>query len=168
MNEMDEIIDVVDSDDNIISQASRYEVHDKCLMHRSTHILVFNDSEKVFLQRRSMQKDESPGLWDTSSAGHVNSGENYLECANRELQEELGINALLDEVLRIPAQQKTFFEHVRVYKCVTIQKININLYEISEGCYWTVSEIYQSVISNPKTFTSTFHLIFNEYLKRLN
>ena len=42
-----------------------------------------------------MSKDESPGLWDTSSAGHLNSGESYEEGAYRELWEELGIKTVL-------------------------------------------------------------------------
>ena len=85
MFEFDEIIDVVDVDNNIIRQAPRYEVHNKRLMHRSVHILVFNSQGNLFLQKRSMTKDENPGLWDTSAAGLVDSGEDYLHCAKREL-----------------------------------------------------------------------------------
>ena len=69
MNERDEIFDVVDAENNIIGKASRHEVHSKSLMHRSVHILVFSPQGNLFLQKRSMNKDESPGLWDISAAG---------------------------------------------------------------------------------------------------
>ena len=91
----------------MIRQASRDEVHQKKLMHRSVHILVFNSQVNLFLQKRSLIKDENPGLWDTSAAGHLDSGEDYLNCAKRELKEELGISCSMDEVMRIPAQLAT-------------------------------------------------------------
>ena len=166
MFEFDEIIDVVDVDNNIIRQAPRYEVHNKRLMHRSVHILVFNSQGNLFLQKRSMTKDENPGLWDTSAAGHVDSGEDYLHCAKRELEEELSINVVMVEVMRIPAQMNSLWEHVRVYKCITDNELKINCLEISEGRYWTIAEIIQSIELNSKIFTSTFHLIFNDYISK--
>ena len=42
MNEYDEILDVVDSENNVVGKASRLQVHKKELIHRSSHILVFN------------------------------------------------------------------------------------------------------------------------------
>ena len=164
MFEFDEIIDVVDVDNNIIRQAPRYEVHNKRLMHRSVHILVFNSQGNLFLQKRSMVKDENPGLWDTSAAGHVNSGESYLHCAERELGEELGIKETLDEAMFIPAQINTFWEHIRVYTCVTNKKIIISPIEISKGIYWSLSRIKQTIVSNPEIFTSSFMLIFNSHV----
>ena len=165
MNECDEIFDVVDSENKIIGQASRYEVHRNALMHRSAHILVFNHKGNLFLQKRSMNKDESPGLWDSSAAGHVASGEDYLFCAKRELEEELSVsNEPLDQIMYIPAQPKTLWEHVHVYRCVTGSKIKINEYEVSEGRFWGISEVKVSIISNPNIFTSTFHHIFDNYI----
>ena len=38
-----------------------------------------------------MTKDTFPGAWDSSSSGHVDSGEDYDDCAVRELREELGL-----------------------------------------------------------------------------
>ena len=164
MFDHDEIFDVVDVNNIVISQASRSEVHKKGLMHRSVHILVFNFHGDLFLQKRSMVKDENPGLWDTAAAGHVGAGENYLHSAQRELKEELGLNVSIKEVMRIPAQLNTLWEHVRVYECITNHQIKINGLEISEGRYWTLPELTQSIESNPKIFTSTFHLIFNAYI----
>lgn len=86
-----ELLDVVDIDDRVIDVKTRGEIHALSLMHRAVHILVFNAAGELFIQKRSMSKDENPGQWDTSAAGHVDSGEIYRQCAIRELREELGI-----------------------------------------------------------------------------
>ncbi|MDH3859471.1 MAG: NUDIX domain-containing protein, partial [Gammaproteobacteria bacterium] len=70
-----ELLDVVDENDNIIAVKTRGEIHAECLMHRAVHILVFNSAGELFLQKRSLSKDEQPGKWDSSAAGHVDSGE---------------------------------------------------------------------------------------------
>ena len=74
---------------------AKLTIHQKQLIHRSIHILVFNSNKQIFLQKRSNTKDENPGIWDTSSAGHVDAGETYDECAERELWEELRIKESL-------------------------------------------------------------------------
>ena len=56
------------------------------------HVLVFNSRGEIFLQKRSMTKDREPGKWDSSSSGHVDSGEDYDACAVRELREEIGLH----------------------------------------------------------------------------
>ena len=168
MNEPHEIIDVVDANNIIIGQASRHEVHIKRLMHRSVHILVFNSTGSLFLQKRSMIKGESPGLWDSSAAGHVESGEDYLNCAKRELEEELSLSDVqLDEIMAIPAQINTLWEHVRVYKCVTDGKVCIDKNEISEGRYFELSEAKTLMQSNPDIFTPTFNHIYVNYISKL-
>ena len=152
----DEIYDVVDKKDQVIDQATRREIHQKKLLHRSIHILVFNYQNEVFLQKRSMSKDENPGLWDTSSAGHVDSGETYDECAHRELWEELGIKTILKPLGKIEACQKTYHEHVQIYTCKTNATININLDEISEGTYFDL-EVLKSKIK--KNQNNSHHLL---------
>ena len=77
----EEIFDVVNERDEVVGQLSRREVHRQGLMHRAVHILMFNSAGKVFLQKRSMKKDNFPGTWDSSAAGHVDTGEDYDECA---------------------------------------------------------------------------------------
>ncbi len=159
---------MVDSEDMVIGKASRHQVHNNDLMHRSVHILVFNSTGSLFLQKRAMIKDESPGLWDSSAAGHVESGEDYISCAKRELKEELSLSGVqLDEVLSIPAQSMTLWEHVRVYKCVTDSNICINKNEISEGKYMMLSEVRALMELNPEIHTSTFSHIYANYINKL-
>src|SRR5882762_7896662 len=87
----EEIFDVVNERDEVIGKRPRSEVHRLGLMHRATHGLVFNKRGQVFLQKRSMNKDRQPGLWDSSASGHVDSGEDYDTCVVRELREEIGL-----------------------------------------------------------------------------
>ena len=87
-----EIFDVVNDRDEVIGSAPRNEVHRLGLMHRATHVLVFNSRGELFLQKRSQKKDRQPGLWDSSASGHVDKGETYDACAARELKEELGLD----------------------------------------------------------------------------
>ena len=45
-----------------------------------------------------MNKDSFPGRYDTSSAGHIQAGDEPEESAIRELHEELGIKASVDDL----------------------------------------------------------------------
>jgi isopentenyl-diphosphate delta-isomerase len=155
-----EIFDVVDVEDKVIGRASRLEVHEKGLLHRAVHMMVFSSSGELFIQKRVMTKDENPGLLDTSSAGHVSSGEDYLSAAHRELEEELGIKSDLNFFTKIVACQETSFEHLEVYCCKTDQQITIDESEISEGRFWSVEELHKALKESPDKFTSSFKMIW--------
>lgn len=92
-----EYLDIVD--DNGVPTGeiiSRDEAHRKGIMHRTAHVWVIRRSDRgteVLLQKRSRKKESFPGMYDTSSAGHIPAGEEPLTSALRELKEELGIAA---------------------------------------------------------------------------
>ncbi len=100
---------------------TREEAHAKGIMHRTAHIWIIKKGEKgyeVLMQKRAQNKDSFPGLYDTSSAGHIQAGDEPLESALRELHEELGINATAEqlhfaETFRI-SYEKEF--HGRLFK----------------------------------------------------
>ncbi len=52
----EEIFDVVDSEDRVIGQAPRSEVHAKKLLHRAVHIFVFNSRGQLLIHRRSARR----------------------------------------------------------------------------------------------------------------
>lgn len=162
MNVEDEIYDIVDENDHVVGQASRKHIHGNKLLHRSVHILVFNSRKELFLQKRALCKDENPGLWDTSSAGHVDTGESYETCAHRELWEELNLRATLTTSVKISACQETYGEHVQVYTCVTDDTVKINQDEISEGAFFSLALIQKEISINPTLFTSSFKMLFNQ------
>lgn len=166
MDDGNEWFDVVDQEDRVIGRATRREVHEKGLLHRSVHILVFNPEGELFLQKRAMTKDENPGYWDTSASGHVSAGDDYWTSAHRELEEELGITATLEPFLRIPACPETLWEHVESYTCTTRQTIRINPDEIDEGRFWPLDQLRKALAEGREPFTSSFRLLFDNYLKK--
>ena len=138
-----EIFDVVDEQDRIIGRAKREEVHgNPSLIHRVAHVLVFNSSGELFLQKRSPSKDVQPGKWDTSVGGHVDAGESYDDAALREMREELGITGAKVEFLYTYLHSNTYeSEYVSTYRCIWDGSIETDPEEIEKGRYWTLEEI---------------------------
>ena len=88
-----ELFDIYDEAGNRIGTAPRSECHgNPALLHRTAHVVVIHpETGDILLQKRKMTKDIQPGKWDTAVGGHLDSGEDYLAGARRELAEELGI-----------------------------------------------------------------------------
>jgi len=138
-----EWLEVVDENDTVTGLERRGVIHASGLMHRSAQVLLFNSSNELFLQKRSDGKDEFPGLWDSSAAGHVNPGEDYAECARRELTEELGITAPveLEPLFRISASQATGWEHCSVYRCRYDGPLALQEDEVADGRWLPADEM---------------------------
>ena len=91
---MEEIFDIIDTQGNPTGETvTREKAHAEGIPHRTAHIWIIREKygrTEVLLQKRSMNKDSFPGKFDTSSAGHIQAGDEPLESALRELGEELG------------------------------------------------------------------------------
>lgn len=100
-----EILDICDEHGNPVGEtAERKTVHRGGLLHRTAHVWIVRRRHgkwEVLLQKRSTEKDSFPGLYDTSSAGHIPAGSDPVSSALRELEEELGVRA--DPEQLIPA-----------------------------------------------------------------
>jgi isopentenyl-diphosphate delta-isomerase type 1 len=139
----DEILEVVDRDNRVIGTERRGVIHAKGLMHRSAQVLLLNSAGQLFLQKRSMNKDEFPGLWDSSAAGHLAPGESYHDCAVRELEEELGIRhaGSLTRLFTIPASRDTGYEHCTVFRCISDTPLTLQPAEVDEGRWLSPEEM---------------------------
>ena len=77
----------------------RTQVHTDGDIHGTSHVWLVRYTDKnkkkfdILLQKRAATKDAYAGCYDISSAGHIPAGQDYLESAVRELEEELGIKA---------------------------------------------------------------------------
>lgn len=158
---MEEIFDVVDENDRVIGQRPRSEVHRLHLFHRATHVLVFNREGELFLQKRSMTKDSSPGLWDSSASGHLDRGESYDACARREFREELGVDPPpLERLFKVAASPETDYEFAWIYRCEYVGPMHLQSEEIDEGRWFSQQQIDAWLRERPRELTPTFRVIW--------
>ena len=161
----DEWLDVVTENDEVIGRATRRDVHARGLMHRACHIFVFRSSGELFIQKRSELKDNEPGLWDSSCAGHVDSGETYEACAVRELHEELGLRITAEDLkyqFMMPPLAETGFELATVYTVLSDQTLHLDPDEVADGVWLAPAQVTQWVRQTPEELTLVFRQIWQQ------
>ncbi len=158
-----EYLEVVDEDNQVIGIADRQEIHEKGLRHRSVHIFIFNTRGNLYLQKRSPSKDQYPEHWDTSAAGHTDPGESQKEAARRELQEELGLDVPLMEVLQYPACLETGWEFVTLFTARTDAPIHLNLEEATTGDYFSPDQLSQLLADPLQKIAPGFPVLYALY-----
>ena len=164
----DEIFDVVNDRDEVTGQATRKEVHRQKLRHRAVHALAFGRDGRVFLQKRSMLKDTSPGCWDSSCSGHLDSGEPYDAAVVRELGEEIGLTVSAEHGLaplfKLAACAETGWEFVWVYRLRSDGPFVLHPAEVERGEWLAVEAVTRGIQERPMEFTRAFKYIWPRVL----
>jgi 16S rRNA (adenine1518-N6/adenine1519-N6)-dimethyltransferase len=154
--EAEEQFTVVNEKDLPVGAAARSRVHANNSLHRAVHVLVFNRAGEVFLQLRSRSKDRHPLKWDSSAAGHVNAREEYDQTAKRELMEELGIDAPLDRVGKLPASERTGYEFIWLYRGHHEGAFRLSRSEIEAGKFFPADLVDRWIRARPGDFAPGF------------
>ncbi len=89
----EETLILVDERNRKTGEGEKLAVHREGKLHRAFSIFLFDGSGRVLLQRRSIAKYHSGGLWANTCCGHPRAGEQTLPAAHRRLGEELGASA---------------------------------------------------------------------------
>lgn len=160
MEEQQERLEVCDRFNRPIGEASRGMIHRLGLRHRAVHVLVLDRAGRLFLQRRQAHKDQYPGHWDSSAAGHVLPGESYAAAAARELAEELGLREELTRLADVPASPATGWEHVVLFQCRTAVAPTPNPEEIAAGGFFPLGEIDRMLAEAGVPVTPAFRLLY--------
>ena len=161
----EEWLDVVNEQNHVIDKAKREEVHQQGLRHRAAHILIYNQQGDLFLQKRSENKDEFPGYWDSSAAGHVDAGESYDECIVREVKEELGItlNEIPESLFLIEAIPENGMEFCQVYVTHHEGPFILNKDEIEQARWFSLDEIREWFDSDGEGMTAMVKLMILKF-----
>lgn len=156
--EQEELFDVVDASDTVVSAAPRSEVHRRQLRHRAVHVFVFNAAGEIFLQQRSLRKDTAPGRWVSSCSGHVDAGEDYDTAARRELAEEIGLREpeALRPLFKEEARRETGHEFVWVYYCADEGPFTLDTDEIMDGRWVSPARLDAWLAERPRDFAWSF------------
>lgn len=165
-----ERFDIVDENGQPTGKTvSRDKAHSDGILHRTAHVWVLRQHDghaQVLLQRRSECKDSFPGMFDTSSAGHVPAGDEPQESALRELKEELGISAVpadlafagtfriqYEEVFHDSVFRDNEVTYVYVYRRpVSISSLTLQESEVSEVRWFDIEEVWEEIQTNRTRF----------------
>ena len=99
---MDEYIDIVTKKGEPTGKtALKSEAHKNGWYHNTIHLWLYTTKGEILLQQRSHKKAIYPLLWDVSVAGHIDTGESFIEAALRETKEEIGLELNSDSLKKI-------------------------------------------------------------------
>ncbi len=139
-----EIIEIVDGYDRVVRTMQRQEMRKKGLLHRVTYLLIFNSKGEILVQQRTKTKDWYPGRWDFAAGGVVQADEHYDLSAERELYEELAIEATLEKQFKIYFEDRSSSPHTRswgmVYRCNHEGPFTLQAEEVQSVQFMTVQE----------------------------
>lgn len=164
----EEIFDICDTEDRVIGQALRSDVHAQQLLHRAAHVFVFNGRRELLVQVRSTTKDEFPNCYTSSASGHLTAGEDYLESAQRELKEEIGIVAPLEFLGKFSACRDLAWEHTVLYRAHSDTPPIPDPHEVVEVLYFTLPDLLRQLDRQPENFSTPFRILVEWYVARFS
>jgi isopentenyldiphosphate isomerase/intracellular septation protein A len=148
-SETDEMLPVVDEDGNVKGKAARGDCHfnpSVKILHPVVHLHVMNPAGEIYLQQRAITKKVQAGKWDTAVGGHILYGEDLESGLLREAKEEIGISKFKPRfVQKYIWETDVEKELVFMFVCNTKSSLKVNPEEISEGKFWEISRIRESL-----------------------
>ncbi len=167
----EEYLDIIDINNNIINRATKSDAHKNGLRHRVSAVLLKRKDGKYLFPTASNLKVESGKLFH-SSAGHVCSGESYMQTAIRELEEECGIKVnqvkLLDSFcFEYDYENRIEKERFEIFEAEYIKsmgEIILNSEQVNEK-WLSLDQLQKIFIENPEQISLPLQLtckqIFN-------
>jgi len=130
----DELLCHVTEDDKLIGPIKRRICHNETSRpwHRTVHLYLFDKKGRLYLTKRSQNKDVVPGKWTVSAGGHVNSGQTYIEAVREETNEELNLRIDFEILGKINIEYETEREIITIFAAITSKEPTIDKEETSK------------------------------------
>jgi isopentenyldiphosphate isomerase len=141
-NANEECVDIIDGAGRTIGAVTRQEMRRRRLPHRCTYVLVFDGAGRLFIHLRTATKDVFPSHWDVAVGGVLLSGETFAQGAHREVREELGVDAIPQELFPFRYEDAATVVEATVYRLIHGGPFQLQAEEIVRGEFATVSEAW--------------------------
>ena len=161
---------LVDKSGNQIGLMPKLEAHQKGILHRAFSIFLFNSKNQILLQKRSLIKYHSAGLWTNTCCSHPRDGEDIIDAGKRRLYEEMGIKTELKKEFEFTYKEvlgNEFIEHE--FDHVLIGNFNgnpiLNKDEVEDWKWMSLEEIKKDINENQEDYTVWFVIAFDYFYK---
>jgi isopentenyl-diphosphate delta-isomerase len=163
-----ESVILVDGRNRRLGECSKIEAHRKGLRHRAFSVFVTRADGHILLQRRSMSKYHSGGLWTNACCGHPRIGEASLDAARRRLREEMRLDAELLHAGRLAYQARLadgWFENeiVDLYVGKVATDPDPDPEEAMDWLFVSAADLESEFDARPDAFTAWFGI----YMERI-
>lgn len=153
----EEYLDLVDENDQVISQKKRSEVYAEGYQNfgfRVVNLFVVNSQGQIWLPRRRPEKVNCPLHLDASMGGHVSAGETYEQALKRETLEELNLD--VDQVALkflgyLTPQQHGVSAFMKVYETTMDEAPDYNPNDFFEYLWVRPQELFDRIAQGEKT-----------------
>jgi isopentenyldiphosphate isomerase len=166
----DHLVDVVNSNDEIIGQDMKNQKIAKDFISRVVAIFLLDGEDKMILCRRSDKKTNAAGLYDLAAFGNVMAGESYEQAANRELKEELDIESelkMLDKFYQeVHNDNKIYKIFCGVFLGKTDKPLTLN-HELVEVKKMAIEDVKNDLKANSQNYCPGFVNDFKQVQDKL-
>jgi isopentenyl-diphosphate delta-isomerase len=168
---MQEQVILVNKKDQPIGLMDKLEAHEKGALHRAVSVFIFNSDNQLLIQRRSLEKYHTPGVWSNTACSHPRNNESTISCANRRLFEEMGIIAKIRSVFSFLYKAKfsnNLIEHEldHVFIGFSNKKPNPNPEEVCDWKYIDETSLRKLLNDTPKTFSPWFNMCYERAFEK--
>jgi isopentenyldiphosphate isomerase len=138
----EEQVAVLDEDGAVVGVRPRSEVRRHNLRHAATAVLLRHPDGRIYVHRRSPDKDWQPSAHDAAAGGVLTAGEEPDPAAERELAEELGVTGVRLEKLLVGRYDDETTRYVaHVYEATYDGPVEFADGEVVWGAWMTLEEL---------------------------
>jgi isopentenyl-diphosphate delta-isomerase len=164
---MTEMVIIVDENDNELDIQEKIKAHKEGTLHRAFSVFVFNSKGEMLLQKRSINKYHSGGLWTNTCCSHPRPGEAIEDAAKRRLNEEMGFYCDLKEVFHFVYNVEfenglTEHEFDHVFICNYDGPVEIDPNDADDFKWMDLGSIREDIEQNPEYYTEWFKIGFDK------
>lgn len=162
---------LVDDDDHTLGTSEKLRAHMEGLLHRAISVFVFDDADRLLLQKRSRHKYHSGGLWSNTCCSHPHPGEDPVTAAHRRLDEEMGISCDLSPAFCFTYRATvgaglTEHEYDHIFIARTKNpSVHPDPNEVAEWTWIAPSALKQDVSARPEQYTVWFRQLLERVLR---
>ncbi len=148
----DELLDLVNSYDEVTGTINRKDYKQLLANNsgyiRASELFIVNDQGEIWTPIRTADKTIAPNGYDYSAAGHVESGDDYMDTIIRETEEEINLQINRDDIEFVAKLKSTSTKYFRtVYLLRTNKTPAYNKHDFTSAEWLSPSALIENIMN---------------------